>query len=675
MKAAAELSWQATRLRLERAAGYWLVCVGGGAAIAGLLHGWLPLVLGNLAGLAVSYFSDRFRRITPRDVALHLDRALPELEESATLLLEPAPASGLASLQRERIAARWDVARVAAAIPHHELHRSLLFAFALGVAGVALRWLVPPAPTRNTAAPVAAAGGRLDIRAVALRITPPRYTGLPARGEAGADVEVPEGSALGWEVELTGPVTAAWLASTAGDSVPLVHGAGARWTAAGTATRSALWRAEAAGPDTLRARSTDLRLAVRPDRPPTLTVVAPPERTELAPDSLRPVAVEVRASDDYGVDSASLAVTIASGRGEAVRFRRLSLPFARRTTLADGELGLEAALDPAQLGLGPGDELYFTAIVTDRRAPVPNRSRSDTRFLAVRDTAAPPTGDLARMALGVEPEYFRSQRQVIIDTEKLLADSAGLTRTTFRDRANGIGIDQGLLRLRYGQFLGEEFEESEGGVGEVHLHDDAENATLLGQSVKSKLRAAVAAMWQAELKLRTGEPRAALPHEYRALDFIKQVQQEARSYVQRVGFEPPPIEVAKLRLTGKLEGLAGQQRQETVAPAESLPAIRAALAALAAPGPLDRVALQAAGVELAGLAVADPARLPAVQELRRTLDADAAGNPCPACLQRLARELYAALPPAPPPPRTAPERASGSPLAARARALLRDAPR
>ena len=665
-----QLAWLATRLRLERAGGYWLVCVGGGACLAGLLHGWLPLAIGNLVGLAVAAAADRFRRVTPHDVALHLDRALPELEESATLLLEGAAPAGLARLQQRRVAARWDAARVARAIPHRELHRCLYLALELSLLGLVFRKVVPAPPAPGAAAARAETGlAAITLRDLAADITPPAYTGARARRVTAADIEVEEAARVRWEAEVRGPATAVWLAGSAGDSLPLEPAGGTRWRATTTATRSALWRLRAAGPDTLRVQGPDVRLAVRPDRPPTLTVVRPEERTLLEPGAVAPQPVEVLASDDYGVDSAGLAVTVASGQGEAVRFRRLWLPFASRTPQGGGLL-LRVTLDLPGLGLGPGDELYFTAVATDRRTPLPNRSRSGTIFIAVRDTARAPTADLARMALGVEPEYFRSQRQIIIDTEKLLADSARLTRADFRARANDLGIDQGLLRLRYGQFLGEEFEEESSDVGEVHAHDDAENATLLGQTVKDKLRAALSAMWQAELQLRIGEPRAALPHERRALEMIKLVQQDARVYVQRVGFEPAPIEVTKIRLTGRLTDLAAQQRAATRAPQESLPAIRAALARLAAPdgAPALPPALEAAGRELAALAVDDPLHLAGVRHLRRYLDVLAAGNRCDECRAQVARALYAALPPATPaPPHAAP---SASPVSRRFRARL-----
>ncbi len=671
MSPALELGWIAIRLRLERALGYWLVCVAGGAFFAGLLHAWPPLLVGDLVGLAVAFTADRFRRITPRDVALHLDRSLPEMEESATLALDTVPVTGLAVLQRRKILSRWDSARVRDTVPHHELRRALLTALPLLLFGALLSLRQPGRRAEPGATPASARAHPLALRTLTADIAPPAYTGLPRRRVSGDDVEAAEGATIIWRAEVEGEVRAAWLRGTAGDSLPLSHEGGARWVATMRAARSQLLRLELRGPGTQRLASADVRLGVKPDRPPAVTVLRPSERTQLAADSLAAIPVEVLATDDYGIDAAELSLTIATGRGEAVRFRRLRLPFTGRERAGATATRLRATLDLPGLGLGPGDELYFTAQVTDRRHPVPNRSRSGTVFLSVSDTAAPPTADFQRMALTMQPEYFRSQRQLIIDTEKLLADSAGLAPALFRERANELGADQGLLRLRYGQFLGEEFEEETGDAGETHEHDDPENATLLGQTVKDKLRVAISAMWQAELHLRTAEPRKALPFEYRALEMIKQVQQDSRVYVQRVGFEPPPIEVEKLRLTGKLEGLAAQRRSVLAAAHDTLPGIRSALRALTAPVGDSvelRARLRGAGDELAGLAEVEPTHLAALRDLRRYLDALEAGTPCTECQGRALRGLYAALPPAP--PASAHPRGDPSPVAQRFRQLL-----
>ena len=653
MSPAHQLTVLARRLRLERAANRVLIGLVGGLCYAGLVHSLAAVPAGLFLGLAAGLATDRFRRIHPGDVARHLDRVLPEMEESTDLLLQPPESlSPLARLQQARVAARWDFGRVKSLIPHADMRRAIIIAFPLALVGSMLlaRGGSSGADVARTAPAVRSSAAPVAIREISLEIVPPAYTGTAARRAPARDAEAEEGSSLTWGAQLGGAVIAAWLTGSAGDSVPFTRVSGNRWRAATRATSSRLYQLMVIGAGGARVESEDLRLTVRPDRPPTVTILHPGERTVQEPSLVRPVPVEVLATDDYGLDSVDISATIANGRGEAVRFRRLRLPFRSREHRDGGSLLLRTVLDPASFRMGAGDELYFNVEATDRRAPEPNRTRSATVFITIRDTGSVPTSDLAAMAIGAQPEYFRSQRQIIIDTEKLLADQPRLRLARFRERANELGIEQGLLRLRYGQFLGEEFEEEEGGAGgKTHEHDNPENATLLGQTVKDKLRAAVSAMWQAELQLRVAEPQQALPYEHRALEMIKLVQQDARVYVQRVGFEPGPIEADRIRLTGRLEGVRDQHRAASVARRDSLPATRAVLKMLSQPdsgGAALSRALEAAGRELAPLAVADPRMLLGLRDLRRYIGFIADGRPCEDCVVAITRWLWQALPPA-----------------------------
>src|SRR5690606_25826849 len=72
----------------------------------------------------------------------------------------------------------------------------------------------------------------------------------------------------------------------------------------------------------------------------------------------------------------------------------------------------------------------------------------------------PPDADgLDALAREVLPAYFRSQRQIIIDAEALLEERPALEPERFLARSDALGVDQRVLRLRYGQFMGEEAED------------------------------------------------------------------------------------------------------------------------------------------------------------------------------------------------------------------------
>jgi hypothetical protein len=681
----------ARRYRLERALTVLLLGLAIGVLLGGIAHWfgagdrarWIVVAVTAGIGIGFAVWRDRREQVTAGAVARHLDRKLPELEESATLLVDSTDRSPLDALQRQRVLARWDVHRAAAVMPHHGSRRTIVISIPFLVIGL---WLSRgAAPMRGAHSAWSSDGAsRVTLQRLEVQLAPPAYTGVKKHQVDAADgIDAEEGSALAWQLRTAGNVEEAWLLLSRGDSLPFSRAGDGQWTLATVADRSQLVRVRIRGGDSLSLLSDDYRLAVRPDKPPLLTIVEPGERTTIPPGTLPRVPVAIRAVDDYGVDQVTMNATIASGRGEAVRFRRLQLPLGARTRDPEGGERIGGMIDLHALGMGPGDELYFHIEATDRRTPIANRAHSETVFLSIEDTTRAPSADLAKLALNAQPEYFRSQRQLIIDTEKLLAEQSRITVTAFRDRANEIGIDQGLLRLRYGQFLGEEFEEqaaemggrehaaaeagaeaqkaldaAEGGKAQTaddareaakgelqHKHDDAENATLLGNRVKGMLRTAVGAMWQAELHLRTAEPKRALPYMHQALDLIKAIQQDARVYVQRVGFEPPPIEVEKLRLSAKLTGINDRRVRASSATRDTLPAIRRAMQLL--DGEVSDslpIALQAAGNELAVLAIDDPRLLPVLKATRELLDALQAGRRCAECVERVRRGFWTALP-------------------------------
>jgi len=462
--------------------------------------------------------------------------------------------------------------------------------------------------------------------------------------------------------------------------------------------------------------------------------------------------------DDYGLTRAELVLTLAQGQGEAVKFRELRRdlsaglragsstgpsgnrdadPGANPNTTSNADSNgpsrqatVTSLLDLRALGLAPGDELYAYLTAQDNHGQT---TRSDTYLVQWQDTAAAAAALTMGLGVSTAPAYFRSQRQLIIDTEKLLAERPKRSAADFARRANELGQDQQTLRLRYGKFLGEEAEKGLGtaptgrasappspiaeddataGPAPVapahdehgpddhdehdhgappaslrrasptaetdaltepyaHRHDDAETADFLEPAVKVKLHAVLDEMWAAELRLRTGQPAAARPYEYRALRLLKEVQQQTRAYVRKAGIVLAPPPEAGLRLSGDLTGAAAPRRQATVPAPATQPAVRAALRALtklagpssasvATAGETVAHALDGAAPALATAALARPALyLSALAALRR-LSAAARANspPRPADLTLTQRALTDLLPPPAPAmsPPAAPDR-------------------
>ncbi|HEY6108904.1 MAG TPA: DUF4175 family protein, partial [Gemmatimonadales bacterium] len=492
------------------------------------LHGWSAIAGGTVA-LVIGVLLLRSQwHVDVRSIARHLNRTVPAAEESADLLIGPdARLSPLERLQRERVERRLlqldrpprlPLRRMAIAGGYAVTVLLLTAGLSRGgmMAGSAVTPAGRPAASRSVAAP--------RVVDSAVRIDPPAYTGRVARA-SGWDVDVEEGAHITWRVRTNRPVDAVSLVTGEGDTLRFGPHGSTDYEARAVASRSQLYQLVLRDADTT-ITSDYHRLSVVPDEPPTLAIVHPEPRTRIAPGEPLAVPLEVVAGDDYGVADARIVATVTAGSGEAVKFHEVTLDFDTRTPQPGGRaIVMRRTLDLTALGMAPGDELYFSVEAHDRRTPRPNTGRSDTYFIALIDTAQVTVADLSGLAASGLPEYLRSQRQIIIDTERLIADAAQISVPVFRDRSNAIGFDQHALRDRYGELAGDETVTQGTEPILEHQHDVAENTTLLAQSVKDKLQAALAQMWEAELRLRTADPRGALPFEYRALELLKAAQQ------------------------------------------------------------------------------------------------------------------------------------------------------
>ncbi|MGB0134191.1 hypothetical protein, partial [Dokdonella sp.] len=382
-----------------------------------------------------------------------------------------------------------------------------------------------------------------------------------------------------------------------------LHPEGGAWVAQTTLEHSTLYRLVVTGAPPLQDDQLH-RLDAVADQPPVIRVIVPEKTLSLVEPGQQSWLLEFEVSDDYGVGDASLGITLAQGSGEQVTVSERSERLRPESGGTARQKTFKRRLSLSSAGLTPGDDLIVRMSVSDRREPESNLARSASYILRWPAELATESEGVEGIVQKALPAYFRSQRQIIIDTEALLDERAQLGPDEFLARSDTIGVDQKILRLRYGQFLGEEFESGRGagpehqesadddhkdeatqldalpsghshddghdhgnangnagfGIADDvlaeygHAHDHAEAATLLDPETRKILKSALAEMWQAELHLRMGEPGKALPFENRALGFIKQVQQASRIYLARVGLELPPVDESR-RLSGERDGL------------------------------------------------------------------------------------------------------------------------
>lgn len=538
----------------------------------------LPLVFGPLLFMILFpllLLADRRWRVPAPQLARHLNTAYPSLEESTQLLLQPA-LSPLQQLQQQRVDATLQKLSV-----RSPFRKGLYRAGGFLLLVLLTAFLVQPSLRRP------GPGGGYDtrtntggitekrlaaIRQVLLTVTPPAYTGEPARSQQQFALRAEAGAQVSWQLRLNAPADGVQLLFNDGITVALRSADGKAWQGARTVKQSGYYQVRIDG------RLSELYpVETLKDAPPRISVQSPQPTLSLAYGGEQKVLVRAKVSDDHGLSRLLLSATIASGQGEAVKFRDQQFPLPLQGGAK--EQSVSKWLDGRSLRMQPGDELYLWLAATDNFG---QETRSDVFIVSLEDTTAQLTIDGLLTGLDVKPELFRSQRQIIIETEQLLRSQPRITASAFREKSNDLGTDQKLLRLRYGKFLGEEFSSEIGGDGHAdeshneekneaeallelygHNHDKAEDASFFDPATKRQLKAMLNEMWNAELKLRTFLPREALAYEYKALRLLKDLQQKSRAYLPKTSFTPTPLQPAK-RLTGNLETIRNGLRRQTV---------------------------------------------------------------------------------------------------------------
>ncbi|PUZ20713.1 hypothetical protein GA0116948_11333 [Chitinophaga costaii] len=619
---------------------------------------WWMLPLWVLS-TAIFHYVFSYRKLRDKDVAVWIDQQHPQMEDSTTLLLEKH-LQGLPGLQAEKVNAilpglkvlppftrTWRMAVLTAA-------GSLsLAAFATYVSARLAQQNMAGAMVEDTLPET-----RLpEIEGVVVHITPPTYTHLEKRTQENFQLKVVAGSNVRWQITTTRPVPALALRFNDSLTVNLTSTDSTHWQLGITIQQPGYYQAQLNGQ-----WSALYKLEVIKDQPPQIQVQSPKAYTLI--DYGRPPQVQLLASisDDYGLLSDTLFITIASGEGEAVKFReqKMPLPISAGTRSAT----VAKLLDLRALQMQPGDELYFYLSAQDA---LHQQGRSDRNMVVWEDTAQLMKLDGMANGVDLKPAFFRSERQIIMETEQLLRDKDTIRLQQFQDKSSDLGSDQKLLRLRYGQFLGEEAEDgAEAREALAQLdnpadfsnaakildavtdkHDNAEDAGFFDPTTKAQLKATLTEMWNAELRLRTYKPAEALPYAYKALRMLKDLQQQSRAYVAKTGVKLTPLKPEK-RLTGVLTGIADPLTERNIRNIGSDTLLRLSLGILelwqsgTTPDIRQQQVLQRAGLQLATHAASDPATyLPPVAALRRMLEQGPAGSD----FQTTERALQQLLPP------------------------------
>lgn len=559
---------------------YWQICRYRLLPYLALLAPWIILRSGfgiSLALLLCVLDLLWVWRQTQTQLPGWLNAQLPELEDSAQLLYQTSPTSAIQILQSQRLQARLNTlltpARLAATA--RQLARQILpatrFVLILSWGAALVVYLIAPTSAPQSSEKLrAVASANFVLPQLRLRITPPAYTLQAAFQSEAKTLQLPEHSLVEWCLDRM-PSSAQHIRLSNGQDLPFMV-RGERVCAEWDASEIVFWSWSA---DPQQTRYT---LTVALDQAPVITIKEPVELLQVLSNSAQVLPMALQISDDYQVQTASLHLTLARGSGENIRFSDKEVPIPQGIDKRQRQWSKRWSL--RELGMEAGDELYFFVRASDNAGKNPHSVTSPTYTIRLPAPEAL-AEEVSVLPILVKPESLRSQRQIIIDTEQLVADIAAnprLNPNLVRNRSEIIANDQAALRRRYGRFLGEESslfgdehgDEHTGEQGQEkasadlaaqygHAHDQEENATLFDEATKAILRRALVAMWDAEKALRAITPKAALAPENKALAAIKQLQQADRIYLHKAAFTPPAIKEEK-RYSGDVLDVKNKQR-------------------------------------------------------------------------------------------------------------------
>lgn len=535
---------------------------------------WWILPLFFIFG-TILFFIDSSWKIQVPDVARFLNTHFPQLEESTELTLKsPESLNLLEKLQRQK------VENILPELPQpKEFYKRLKVAIIILIGSLLISLLLTKLPLTfknkhfnpikealsGTEKPAKPEVILPEIDHFNLKITPPAYTGRSSREQEKFTISAEDGAIVNWEISTNKAVKQVSFIFNDKEKLALkaANAEHTLWKTAKVIHAPGFYQVNLDG------KISELyQVEVIKDQPPVIKIQSPKPTTVIDYGEPQKTLLKTALSDDYGIRDAYINATIASGSGEAVKFKEQKIGFGSSFTGHQTQYQLQKQLDLKALGMQPGDELYFYVKATDNHN---QETRSEVYIVSIADTAKLLQMEGIANSLDVKPELFRSERQIIIETEQLLREKDTIKVEEFKKRCNNLGIDQKLLRLRYGKFLGEESESGNDSEAANSLsdpkdfsntakimdaytdkHDNAEDATFMEPETKKQLKATLNEMWSAELRLRTYKPQEALPFAYKALRLLKDLQQKSRAYVAKTSVKVSPLKPGEKRLTGDL---------------------------------------------------------------------------------------------------------------------------
>ncbi len=459
---------------------------------------FITAVSGGIFAIAFLFFLQKntLHKINENHIARYLNFNYPELENSVDLLLlNQNNLSGLAQIQRRKVDSKLTEIQPQIKLPH-QTGRAFFSVILISIAAASVFLWKNNFIKNNDFSTKNNLANKNEIIAdsivektiykevflqkIKLHVTPPSYTRITPFTAKSPNLKAPVNSEIKYSLRFSGSIKNAFIRFQNNKKIKLERENSRNYTASFSLKENTIYHIEYTDKQGNTKSSDYYKLEVTPDFPPDIQVEGLEAYAQYLYDTLQAVSFITNLKDDYGISDARMVATLSRGEGEAVKFRDDTLLFKQNFNQKNTEYKLAHKLQLHELGMQPGDELYLHIEAIDNREPKPQTAKTFKYIIAFADTTEADFEMEGTLALDRMPAYFRSQRQIIIDTEKLIAQRGKMSEKEFNETSNGIAADQKILRLRYGKFLGEEFETVIGAVTtapeEEHDHSEHDHA-------------------------------------------------------------------------------------------------------------------------------------------------------------------------------------------------------
>ncbi len=352
----------------------------------------------------------------------------------------------------------------------------------------------------------------------------PAYTGLSPRViEGGGDIAALAGTTVEVLVQSTMATPRGLLVMDDSLSIELTPMPDGTFTGDIQVREEGVYRIELARSDgQMVAASPDYTVDVLADLAPAV-IISDPGRDSQA-NAIEEVFVEVKADDDYGIETLSLVYSV-NGEAEDT----LSLYRGGASPLNEVTSGHTLFLEEWELE--PGDVISYYAVARDNRNGRAEEALSDIYFINVRpfrrdfrqaeqQQQQQQGGGMGEPAGQDGGSLSELQREVVAASFNLLRDRAGFTADEFRENTVSVALAQGRVRSEVASLL-EQMNARGVSQSDPHLQEIAE-----------MLPVAIADMEAAEAFLREQNVRLALGPEQRSLRFLQKAEE---TYERTVG--------------------------------------------------------------------------------------------------------------------------------------------